>query len=126
MSELVVQYMHRVELPCDEQSTSIFKMKTYWNAFGYEIAILLGLDEDDPEEQYQDPCAVRKLISNRGVFKTPPTDQEEHYHHIMLNDLFVKLGDHESDASSGDWYFKCSCQDPDQDEIKTMILNCSS
>ena len=125
MSELFIQYMHRLELPCDEQSTSIFKVKTYWNAFGYEIAALLGLDEDDPEEQYQDPCAVRENISGMRVIKSTPTDQEEHYNHLMLDDLFVKLGDHESDSSSGDWYFKCSYHDPDE-EIKNMILNCSS
>ena len=97
MSELVVQYMHRVELPCKEQSTSIFKVKTCWNAFGYDIAAVLGLDNDDPEEQYKDPCDVYKIIVHSGLFDLKPTDMEENYYKILLSDLFLKVGDHESD-----------------------------
>ena len=89
MSELVVQYMHRVEIPCDEQSTSIFKVKTYLSAFGYEIATVFGLD--DPEEQYKDPCDVYKLIAHSGLFEHEPSDKEEHYHFMVLDHLFLHL-----------------------------------
>ena len=124
--EFVLQYMHRRELPCDEQSTSIFKVKTYWVALGYSVAALLGLDEDDSEEQFYDPSAVRELVCNTGTLEYAPFDQQEHYHKMVLGNLIKKLDDLGPVPPTGDWYFKCSYQDPDQDEIKTMILNYSS
>ena len=126
MSELLVQYMHRVELPCDEQDTSIFKVKTCWSAFGSDIAAVFGLDEDDPEEQCKEPCDVYSLIAHGGLFEHEPSDKEEHYRFMVLDHLFFKVEDHISDKPSGDWYFKCSYRDPDQVETKTRILNWSS
>ena len=43
--ELITQYIHRSELPCDEDATSVHKSKVHWSPV-QNIAGILDLDED--------------------------------------------------------------------------------
>lgn len=100
-----LRYIHRVELPCDEGKTRTFKEKVYWVAYGDSVPDFLGLDEDTNGEQYVDPCSVRKLIANSDINFTP-SNQEDHYHQLMFNDLMSKLDGIASDPPSGEWFFR--------------------
>ena len=104
--ELITQYIHRTELPCDEDGTSVHKSKVHWVAYGQNIAGILELDED-AFRQYVDPCVVRELINDSDILDVKPSDQEGHYHRIVFKDLMNKLDQLPTDAPSGDWYFNC-------------------
>ena len=104
---ITVQYIHRSELPCDEDMTRIFKEKCYWVALGDGVPDLLELEYDDPAEQYAEPSNVRQTISDSGVLNLVPSGQEDHYHRIVFRDLMHKLDELPSDSPSGRWFFRC-------------------
>ena len=102
-----LRYIHRVELPCDEDKTRTFKEKVYWVAYGDSVPDFLGIDEDTHGEQYVDPCDVRKLINYSDILELTPSDQEDRYHQLLFNDLMSKLDGIASDTPSGEWFFRC-------------------
>ena len=104
--ELITQYIHRTELPCDEDATSVHKSKVHWVAYGQNIAGILDLDED-ALKQHVDPCVVRELINDSDILDGVPSDQEDHYHRIVFRDLMNKLDKLPSETPPGDWFFNC-------------------
>ena len=103
-----LRYIHRVELPCYEDKTRTFKENVYWVAYGDSVPDFLGLDGDTSGEWSVGPCRVRKLINNSDidVLGLTPSNQEDHYHQLMLNDLMSKLDGIASDTPSGEWFFR--------------------
>ena len=106
--ELITQYIHRTELPCDEDMTAINpQVKGSLGCLGQNIAGILDLDTMTLLKQHVDPCVVRELINDSDILDGVPSDQEDHYHRIVFRDLMNKLDKLPSETPPGDWFFNC-------------------
>ena len=81
---ITVQYIHRSELPCDEDMLGFLEGKVLLGSLGDGVPDLLELEYDDPAEQYAEPSNVRELISDSGHIKSCTSGQEDHYHRIVF------------------------------------------